>query len=1598
MRRGLLGLVLTVFAFVSAWAQPIDTLYEERFEVTPYQIVTGNTSGNAYTWHDTTFARVPGGGTKSLHAQIRPQDSIFFETSSFDCTGKFFVRLSFAHICKIQALQSGFVQISTNNGATWTTLDSASYKAASPLYPSVEYFNELSYPNAPGIIGHWDGPTFSGTGTNPTNSWWKDELFDLTPWAANQSNVKLRFFHYQYSNPAPLLAGWFVDNILVEGAPCELEPPTIRFNNPTVANNPQGNRYALNQTVQVWVKDIGDGVKDSTILWYRSPRLTSGNWVSTTMNRLGGSTGCDPNNDNIDSILFSHTFANLQVGDSVDYYVEAYDCACPNMDRKPNVNNIPNYYSFKIDPSPPLICGNTTVTTFPFIVSSFPYLETFDGNEWGAGTGTGDASTGNGFRGTFPIGNPPAGKNWQVSPSPTVAAYAWSVRQGATNTLQTGPSQDNTPGPGGKYLYTEASQTVGTTTDLITHCLDLRLQPCMGLEFYYHMYGQNIGTLTIDVDTGDATPAWVTNYWSISGQRQQSSSAPWTAAFVSLEPFSGKYIRLRFRGTKGGGDKGDLAIDDIRVFEPDPIDVALLSTTRPQNGFCGYSSQEEVNLIVQSKGCQTLTQIPIAYSITDLNTSVTTTFRDTIQKTFATGDTTFHIFAPRANLSAYTDYRIVIWNETPGDVNSSNDTLGPITINHDPPITNFPMIFDADAPGYVSGSPNGPGTRPATPGWIFFPTPGSTNFSWWIADEWTPTNSTGPLEDWSGTKGNFYVVEGTNGAVIDNAGIQSECMSFAGMNAPVLDFWYHMYGVDAASIIVQYVPNGTNSWKLVPNGFVFNTGGNGQTSEKDDWKFKRVDLGFLADSVVKLRIITQKNGTGDRADIALDNIHIYDRGTADVGITRVGPPPLILQSTDALGNPVSTPLPAVRIYNYGTQAVSNVPVSITITPDCNGTPYTFTQTYNGTIQPNSEATFAFTSMPQPWPSGGFTICATTTLSGDNTPFNNERCKQVTGWPRINVPFFANFDNCSGEEWGFYGTNGKLRLFEVGAPSSGQFGGNAASSPNVWGSGLSRNYQASTEEILNFPIFFGFDTIWAPSLRFNHRFSFGAGDAGLIEYLVGANWQRLGIPGLGTNVYNTSTVNVLGGEPGFTGNSAGWEYTEIPLNFLNEASTPLVIRARMKSAGSQGQGWAFDNIELHIPPQNSASPVDIDVVGTSIPLFIPYVDNEIQVTIRNTGAKPLDTVQIHYRVYDNSGNLVFGPTNKEPVQIKPRITQGRSIRYNLLQPWTNPSPGKYTLCMITSRPNDKTDNFPQDDSVCFNVSVLDEVDLAAGGYCNDFDDPSQIEWVTYNYADKNGITNWEKGTPVQLTPLAGSPTSWMTGLNNNYKNRDSSALFTPVFLIEDSTIYKIKFKHQFKTELYHDGGSIDISFDGGRKWRTVGRYFRDPTIKWFNTEYVTSLNFIQPGWTGESNGWIDAELNVQFDTTAGGIFRFRFGADETFEFSGWAIDSFCIDTTSEPADIYLDVEELENFGSVAGNLFPNPSVGLTNLPIVTKDFETAEISIHNMIGQHMASLPYDLEPGENIVQFDVTGWTPGVYLVTIDIGGRQIIKKLVVGQR
>ena len=111
---------------------------------------------------------------------------------------------------------------------------------------------------------------------------------------------------------------------------------------------------------------------------------------------------------------------------------------------------------------------------------------------------------------------------------------------------------------------------------------------------------------------------------------------------------------------------------------------------------------------------------------------------------------------------------------------------------------------------------------------------------------------------------------------------------------------------------------------------------------------------------------------------------------------------------------------------------------------------------------------------------------------------------------------------------------------------------------------------------------------------------------------------------------------------------------------------------------------------------------------------------------------------------------------------------------------------------------------------------------------------------------------------------------------------------------------------------HDGGSIEVSHDGGLTWYTVGD--RLPSGNWFSHDAITSLDVIRPGWSGNSNGWVPAEINVSFSADRTSIFRFRFGADHSFEYTGWAIDDFCLEVTNDKPDWTIGIDD-QNLGNI-----------------------------------------------------------------------------------
>ena len=1592
MKKSLLAALFVVIAAPTVFGQfapPIDTVYTENFDgVLGADSIGANYNTDAAnatrSWNDTNYLSTT--GTHSFHTQIYSNDSIIFETDAFSTVGNTNVRFTFDQICKIRYIQKGFIQMSRDSGTTWVNLTGTHYQGNSPQFGSQGWFNELAYPSAI-QSPFWNGPTIgnNNTGTTPTSAWWARETFDLSSYLGTYDSTlsqdgyddcMIRFVMSNKSGtPSPAaLAGWFVDNLMVEIAPCGLEPPTLDFVNIPSPSKPIGARYMQTQDVRLKASD-NFGI-DSVRLYFRRFDFSLGTWGTWTDSLMTSSvlTNC-PANSNYD-----FTWGNINVNDTIEWYVRVFDCECPNVVRDPIESAPQTSYKFWRDPSLPAICGVTTQTSFPYSAIP-PYDQDFEDNLfWLAGTGTG--STGVSHRGTFPIGNPPNGQNYSVIPSPLTIGYAWSIRSGNTPTTQTGPSGDASNNGNGRYLYTEANQgTFNDVTHFITPCIDLRNGSCSLLEFDYHMYGNHIEFLNISIDTGFNTSSFI-SVASITGQQQINSQDNWQSLSVDLSPFVGKYVRIRFSGKKGIQVNGDIAVDNIRVYEPTPVDVALRDVFNPQNGYCSYSNNELMDLWVQNNGCNTLDSIRVtwSYEYTDLTGAISNSMHSEWinYKSVALGDSAAHTFVTGPDLSGYGDYLIKVYADQPLDSINENDTIGPFRIIHEEPFTSFPYVEDFDDPATTTPGNNTP-INPGTFSNDLFearPASNSGQFAFMVGTGWTPTVGSGPLSDHS-KQGNYLVTEGDYGSAPTSALLISRCLDLAGMTNPVLQFKHHMYGTDIGAIRVQWIKAGENTWSNPMPPYITKL-----TDEKDAWETYEVDLSAQAGNLIKLRFIAQKSGNGIAADIGIDDIVIMDQPTVDLGIDYVVAP-------GARVNLVAGPAgkrASFEVRNYGSTTQNSIPISYTVTPTCGpnaGVSTTYTFTHTSSVAPGASGTATDITNTVAWPTGTFEVEAWTGKAGDNNTWNDTAYCKSYGWPETPIQngFIEDFSTCNnGDSTGFF-FSGDLNLFEHGTIT-------ALGGTNGIGTNPNANVPANLTEYVFFPRFTDFDTIAGAELRITHDIDLNTGDYAVLELLQGGSWNKLGYWDpqdiVSTGWYNTGSSAVGDAWIGNIGQTTSvW-----PLSFMFGSSAPLIIRGKMETVSGNKDGWNIGKVEVYIPPQNSAAPVKIETVEY---LPIPDQNNNLRTFIRNTGAKVLDSCMVEY---STDGGTTW--STPEKVLFDPPLIPRRSAPYEFTAPWVNPTSGPYNVCVRTSLPDNKPDNLTTDDVLCKTITVLDKIVMSQdSSYCNNFDDPSVSPWVTLNTFERDGLTAWEVGTPSSAPIVAANSgaNAWVTNLDGNYKRRDSSSLFTPVFEIDSGQVYTYEFMHQFSTELYHDGGTVDVTFDGGITWSTIGTNLFGAT--WFNTNFVTALDVYNPGWTGVSNGWIPASINLSVDTARRAVFRFRFASDETVHASGWAIDDFCFYESDDLNKVFVvGQDELETMIGV-GHLHPNPTSGITQLPIAFQQSADVMITVRNTQGQIMTVQNVHGEEGITTFPIATEGWAAGMYLVETLTPSGTDVQRLIV---
>ena len=144
------------------------------------------------------------------------------------------------------------------------------------------------------------------------------------------------------------------------------------------------------------------------------------------------------------------------------------------------------------------------------------------------------------------------------------SGYNWYSNFGETSSDGTGPHSDNTSREAlGKYIYAEASNTnPGDIAEFISPCINVDY-PNSELEFAYHMFGNHVGELHVDIKTAtgyinDVIPA-------LYGSQQENQDEAFLIKNVDLSSYTNQTINIRFRAIRGASWDGDIAIDDIFI-------------------------------------------------------------------------------------------------------------------------------------------------------------------------------------------------------------------------------------------------------------------------------------------------------------------------------------------------------------------------------------------------------------------------------------------------------------------------------------------------------------------------------------------------------------------------------------------------------------------------------------------------------------------------------------------------------------------------------------------------------------------------------------------------------------------------------------------------------------------------------------------------------------------------------------------------------------------------------------------------------------------------------------------------------------------------
>lgn len=388
---------------------------------------------------------------------------------------------------------------------------------------------------------------------------------------------------------------------------------------------------------------------------------------------------------------------------------------------------------------------------------------------------------------------------------------------------------------------------------------------------------------------------------------------------------------------------------------------------------------------------------------------------------------------------------------------------------------------------------------------------------------------------------------------------------------------------------------------------------------------------FSAVTSMQFRFIFTSDQTQNTDGVSIDDFSIEPLPSVEPQLTSLN----CTSTTYSLG--ATTDNIRFEIKNNGSQTISNISYNYKV----NGTTMQ-TGIYGASILPGNTA-YAYLV--------GFTVtqsvnsvCGYISIANDADTSNNMACISITGLSIYSTPFEDNFDN-GNLGWISINEGAIGSDWQLGYPSFGLTTG-THSGNNAWDVNLTSGYASSANCMLYSPLF-DLTSAVHPKLHFWQNLNAESTWDGLridYKYSTSTIWQTLGTgidPGT-TNWYNDLQLNssLL---PGWTGSSAGWQYSEYPLDTLATNPSIQFRFAFTSDLSINTDGVSIDDFAI---TQLLASDAQMLSIYSPSGILSEGISTPLIVALKNVGISAITSLSIKHKWngasainYNWSGNLL-----------------------------------------------------------------------------------------------------------------------------------------------------------------------------------------------------------------------------------------------------------------------------------------------------------------------------------------------------------------------